>query len=73
VLSLPFTLEAFAFFAEAVFLGLYLYGWKRLSPRTHWWTGVPVAIAGSFSTLFIVNRECVDERADRRSGAERKR
>jgi cytochrome d ubiquinol oxidase subunit I len=54
VLSLPFTLEAFAFFAEAVFLGLYLYGWKRLKPRTHWWTGVPVAIAGSFSTLFIV-------------------
>ncbi len=54
VLSLPFTLEAFAFLAEAVFLGLYLYGWKRLRPRTHWWTGVPVAIAGTFSALFIV-------------------
>lgn len=54
VLSLPFTLEAFAFFAEAVFLGLYLYGWDRLRPRTHWWTGVPVAIAGALSTLFIV-------------------
>jgi cytochrome d ubiquinol oxidase subunit I len=54
VLGLPFTLEAFAFLAEAVFLGLYLYGWNRLRPRAHWWTGVLVAIAGTFSTLFIV-------------------
>jgi cytochrome d ubiquinol oxidase subunit I len=54
VLGPPFTLEAFAFLAEAVFLGLYLYGRGRLAPRTHWWTGVPVAIAGTLSTLFIV-------------------
>ena len=38
VFGLAFTLEAFAFFLEAVFLGLYLYGWDRLSPRAHWWT-----------------------------------
>src|SRR4051812_17024059 len=30
VIALPFTLEAFAFFLEAVFLGLYLYGWDRI-------------------------------------------
>jgi hypothetical protein len=40
--GISFTLEAFAFFIEAVFLGLYLYGWDRLSPRAHRWCGVPV-------------------------------
>jgi len=54
VLGLPFTLEAFAFFAEAIFVGLYLYGWKRLSPRAHWLTLWPIAISGTLSTLFIV-------------------
>jgi cytochrome d ubiquinol oxidase subunit I len=54
VLALPFTLEGFAFLAEAVFLGLYLYGRGRLSPRAHWLTLLVVAIAGTFSTLFIV-------------------
>ncbi|GAA0913005.1 cytochrome ubiquinol oxidase subunit I [Virgisporangium ochraceum] len=53
VFGLAFTLEAFAFFLEAVFLGLYLYGWDRLSPRAHWWTGVPVALSGMASALFV--------------------
>src|SRR6476619_7480310 len=53
VFGSAFTLEAFAFFLEAIFLGLYLYGWERLSPRVHWWTGVPVAIAGMASALFV--------------------
>ena len=35
IIGLPFTLEGFAFFIEAIFLGLYLYGWDRLSPRVH--------------------------------------
>ena len=52
-LALPFTLESTAFFAEAAFFGLYVYGWDRLPPRVHWWTGVPVALAGLGSTLFI--------------------
>ena len=54
VLGLPFTLEAFAFFAEAIFIGLYLYGWKRLSARAHWLTLWPIAVSGTLSTLFIV-------------------
>src|SRR4051794_2688503 len=33
IIGLPFSLEAFAFFIEAIFLGIYLYGWRRLSPR----------------------------------------
>jgi cytochrome bd ubiquinol oxidase subunit I len=53
-IGLLFTLEAFAFFAEAIFMGLYLYGWKRLSPRAHWLMLWPIAVAGTLSTLFIV-------------------
>lgn len=53
-IGLLFTLEAFAFFAEAIFMGMYLYGWKRLSPRAHWLTLWPIAVSGTLSTLFIV-------------------
>lgn len=54
IIGLPFSLEAFAFLLEAIFLGMYLYGWERLSPRAHWLTGIPVAIAGSASAFFVV-------------------
>jgi cytochrome d ubiquinol oxidase subunit I len=53
VFGISFTLEAFAFFLEAIFLGLYLYGWDRLPARLHWWTGVPVAVSGVASALFV--------------------
>ncbi|MET7751928.1 cytochrome ubiquinol oxidase subunit I [Micromonospora sp. NPDC005367] len=32
---------------------LYLYGWARLSPRPHWWYGVPVALGGTLSMVFV--------------------
>lgn len=54
VIGLPFTMEGFAFFVEAIFAGIYLYGWDRLPPRLHWLTGWPVAIAGFFSAFFVV-------------------
>jgi cytochrome d ubiquinol oxidase subunit I len=54
VIGLPFTMEAIAFFLEAIFLGIYLYGWDRLSPRTHLLTGVPVVVAGVASAFFVV-------------------
>src|ERR1700759_2756326 len=54
ILGLPFSLEGFAFFLEAIFLGIYLYGWDRLSPRAHWLSGVPVAVSGIASAFFIV-------------------
>jgi cytochrome d ubiquinol oxidase subunit I len=54
VIGLPFALEAFAFFFEAIFLGIYLYGWDRLSPWAHWWSGVPVAVSGAASAWFVV-------------------
>jgi cytochrome d ubiquinol oxidase subunit I len=54
VIGLPFTLEAFAFFLEAIFAGIYLYTWDRLPPRAHWLTGFPIAIAGLASAAFVV-------------------
>lgn len=49
-----FGLEGFAFFTEAIFLGIYLYGWSRISPRAHFIAGLVVAASGSASALFIV-------------------
>jgi cytochrome bd ubiquinol oxidase subunit I len=54
VIGLPFMLEGFAFFTEAIFLGLYLYGWDRLSPRAHWLCSFPIWISGLASAWFIV-------------------
>ena len=47
-------LEGFAFFTEAIFLGLYLMGWKRLPPLVHWLCGVLVALSGILSGIFVV-------------------
>jgi cytochrome d ubiquinol oxidase subunit I len=46
VFGLPFALEGIFFFTEAIFIAIYIFGWNRLSPWLHFWTGVPVAIAG---------------------------
>src|SRR6266404_7799678 len=54
VIGLPFSAEGFAFFLEAIFLGLYLYGWDRLRPFQHWLTGLPVAVSGAASSIFVV-------------------
>lgn len=49
-----FGLEGYAFFTEAIFLGLYLYGWDRLSAVAHWLCGVVVAISGATSGILVV-------------------
>jgi cytochrome d ubiquinol oxidase subunit I len=54
IFGLPFSAEGFAFFLEAIFLGLYLYGWDRLSPIQHWLTSIPIAISGAASSVFVV-------------------
>lgn len=54
IIGIPFSLEAYAFFAEAIFLGVYLYGWERVPRWTHWWAGVAVAVAGALSGAFVV-------------------
>ena len=54
VIGMPFSLEGFAFFTEAIFLGVYLYGWDRISPRAHMTSGVIVAVSGAASAGFVV-------------------
>src|SRR4030095_16625369 len=46
VIGMPFSLEGFAFFMEAIFLGIYLYGWNRVPPLAHWLSGLVVAASG---------------------------
>lgn len=48
-----FALEGYAFFIEAIFVGLYLYGWDRLSARNHFLTGIPVALSGLASGVLV--------------------
>ncbi len=54
IIGMPFSLEGFAFFTEAIFLGIYLYAWKLISPRAHLASGVVVAISGALSGAFVV-------------------
>ena len=54
IIGMPFSLEGFAFFTEAIFLGVYLYGWERISSRAHLWAGVAVALSGAASGIFVV-------------------
>jgi cytochrome bd ubiquinol oxidase subunit I len=55
VIGLPFALEGFAFFAEAIFLGIYVYGWEKVSPRLHLAAGCLVALGGILSGVFVVS------------------
>jgi cytochrome d ubiquinol oxidase subunit I len=54
LIGMPFSLEGFAFFLEAIFLGIYLYGWDRVSPPMHLFSGVVVALSGLASGTFVV-------------------
>jgi cytochrome bd ubiquinol oxidase subunit I len=49
-----FAFEGFAFFLEAIFFGIYLYGWNRVSPLVHWLSSFPIWIGGLASAWFIV-------------------
>jgi cytochrome bd-type quinol oxidase subunit 1 len=52
--GLPFGVEGIFFFIEAIFVAIYIYGWRRLSPWAHFWSGVPVTLAGLGGTLSVV-------------------
>jgi cytochrome bd ubiquinol oxidase subunit I len=54
IIGMPFSLEGFAFFTEAIFLGIHLYGWRRVPPLAHWLAGVVVAVSGIASGVFVV-------------------
>jgi cytochrome bd ubiquinol oxidase subunit I len=55
VFGLGFTLEAFSFFVEAIFIAIYVYGWDRLSARAHFLAGIPVVIAGFTGSLMVIS------------------
>lgn len=54
IIGMPFSLEGFAFFVEAIFLGVYLYGRDRVSPAAHLGAGILVALSGAVSGVFVV-------------------
>ncbi|HEY0936100.1 MAG TPA: cytochrome ubiquinol oxidase subunit I [Trebonia sp.] len=54
VFGLGFTLEGFSFFLEAIFIGIYAYGWDRMPARVHFWCGVPIAAAGAAGSFFVI-------------------
>src|SRR5512134_1714441 len=54
IIGIPFSLEGFAFFVEAIFLGVYLYGWTRIPARAHVAAGALVALSGAVSGIFVV-------------------
>ena len=47
IIGLGFGLEGFAFFTEAIFLGIYIYGWDRVLPLAHWLAGAIIALSGA--------------------------
>jgi cytochrome d ubiquinol oxidase subunit I len=53
VIGLPFGLEGFAFFTEAIFLGIYLYGRSKIPAKLHLLAGVGVAVSGALSAFFV--------------------
>jgi cytochrome d ubiquinol oxidase subunit I len=52
--GVPFAVEGLFFFTEAIFVAIYIYGWRRLKPWPHFWTGVPVVIAGIGGSISVV-------------------
>jgi cytochrome d ubiquinol oxidase subunit I len=55
VFGLGFAIEGFSFFMEAIFIGIYVYGWNRLSPRMHMLSGIPIVIAGLTGSLMVIS------------------
>ena len=55
VFGVAFAIEGIFFFAEAIFIAIYIFGWRRLSGWAHFWTGVPVVIAGLGGAFSVVS------------------
>ena len=52
--GVPFAFEGIFFFTEAVFISIYIFGWRRLRPWVHFWTGVPIVLAGILGSMSVV-------------------
>jgi cytochrome bd ubiquinol oxidase subunit I len=55
VFGLGFAIEGFSFFMEAIFIGIYVYGWNRLSARMHMLSGVPIVLTGLTGSLMVIS------------------
>lgn len=54
VFGVAFGLEGLAFFLEAIFITIYVYGWDRISPKWHLLSGIPIVIAGIMGALMVI-------------------
>ena len=54
VFGFAFAIEGFAFFIEAIFIAIYVYGWDRLSPRAHFLSGIPIVVAGVVGSSSVI-------------------
>ena len=54
VFGLGFAIEGFSFFLEAIFIGIYIYGWDRLRPRAHLACGIPIVITGFTGSWMVI-------------------
>jgi cytochrome d ubiquinol oxidase subunit I len=52
--GVPFAFEGLFFFTEAIFVAIYIFGWRRLKPWTHFWTGVPVVLTGILGSISVI-------------------
>ncbi|MFN8017159.1 MAG: cytochrome ubiquinol oxidase subunit I [Acidimicrobiales bacterium] len=52
--GIPFAFEGLFFFTEAIFVSIYIFGWKRLKPWAHFWTGVPIVVAGIGGSASVI-------------------
>ena len=52
--GIPFAFEGVFFFTEAIFVSIYIFGWRRLKPWTHFWTGVPIVLTGFLGAASVV-------------------
>src|SRR5690349_8748611 len=55
VFGIPFAMEGVAFFLEAILVAVYLYGWRRLQPWTHFWLGLPIPFIALLGTISIIS------------------
>src|SRR4051794_34822514 len=55
VFGLGFAIEGISFFLEAIFIGIYVYGWGRLSPRAHLLSGIPIVLTGFTGSLMVIS------------------
>ena len=55
VIGIAFALEGIFFFLEAIFISIYIFGWRRLSPWAHFWSGVPIPLCGLGGAFMVLS------------------